>query len=80
MPHTSDELGQLAQSFDNSIALLEVRDAERSRAEMALAAASAETELLLACIPSVLIGLDSGGCITRWNRAAAATLESPPPP
>lgn len=75
VPHTSDELGQLAQSFDNTIALLEVRDAERSRAEMALEAASAETELLVACIPSVLIGLNSDGCITRWNRAAAATFE-----
>jgi len=72
--HTSDELGQLAQSFDETISLLEARDAERKKAEEALQVASAETELFLTCIPSILIGLDSAGCITRWNAAAVATF------
>jgi len=74
VPHTSDELGELAQSFDDTISLLEARDAERKKAEEALRVASAETELFLTCIPSILIGLDSLGCITRWNAAAAATF------
>jgi len=74
VPHTPDEVGQLARSFDETIALLEARDAERKKAEEALRVAHAETELFLTCIPSILIGLDSAGCITRWNAAAAATF------
>ena len=74
VPHTPDELGRLAQSFDDTISLLEARDAARKRAEEALRVASAETELFLTCIPSILIGLDSAGCITRWNAAAVATF------
>jgi signal transduction histidine kinase/HAMP domain-containing protein len=74
VPHTSDELGQLAQSFDDTISLLEARDAERKKAEEALRVASAETELFLTCIPSILIGLDSLGYINRWNAAAIATF------
>ncbi len=74
VPHTPDELGELAQSFDDTIALLEARDAERQKAEQALHVASAETELFLTCIPSILIGLDSSGRITRWNAAAASTF------
>jgi PAS domain S-box-containing protein len=74
VPHTSDELGQLAHSFDDTIALLEARDAGRKKAEEALRVAHAETELFLTCIPSILIGLDSAGRITRWNAAAVATL------
>jgi len=74
VPHTSDELGRLAQSFDDTISLLEARDAERKKAKEALHVAAAETELFLTCIPSILIGLDSAGCITRWNAAAVATF------
>jgi len=74
VPHTADELGQLARSFDDTIVLLEARDAERKKAEEALRVSSAETELFLACIPSILIGLDSAGRITRWNAAAVATF------
>ena len=36
LPHTDDELGQLAQSFDEMVALLGVRDIERRQAERAL--------------------------------------------
>jgi PAS domain S-box-containing protein len=74
VPHTSDELGELAKSFDDTIALLEARDAERRKAEEALRVASAETELFLKCIPSILIGLDASGAITRWNAAAVETF------
>ena len=74
LPHTPDEIGQLAQSFDNAISLLEARNAEGKKAEEALRVASAEKEMFLTCIPSIVIGLDSGGSITRWNAAAAATF------
>ena len=39
-----------------------------------LVTAHAETELFLECIPSILIGLDSAGRITRWNLAASQTF------
>ena len=74
VPHTDDETGQLAQSFDEAMELLQQRDGERRKAETALQLAHAETELFLACIPSILIGLDSAGCITRWNSAAVAAF------
>ena len=74
LPHTLDEMGRLAHSFDDTASLLEARDAARKQAEEALRVASTETELFLTCIPSILIGLDSAGCITRWNAAAAATF------
>jgi len=51
---------------------------ERLQAERKLQAAHAETELFLRSIPSILIGLDSKGRITRWNPTAAATLGVPP--
>jgi PAS domain S-box-containing protein len=44
---------------------------DRLLAERKLQAALAETELFLRSIPSILIGLDSEGRITRWNLTAA---------
>jgi PAS domain S-box-containing protein len=44
---------------------------ERLLAEHKLREASAETELFLQSIPSILIGLDAQGHIIRWNRSAA---------
>ena len=44
---------------------------DRILAEQRLQAAYAETELFLRSIPSILIGLDEEGCITRWNLTAA---------
>jgi signal transduction histidine kinase len=68
--HKADELGQFAQSFDEAMELLETRDAERKKAESDLLSAHAETEFFLACIPSIVIGLNSEGRIKRWNSAA----------
>lgn len=44
---------------------------DRLRAEQELQAAYAETELFLQSVPSILIGLNGEGQITRWNRSAA---------
>jgi PAS domain S-box-containing protein len=44
---------------------------DRLLAEQKLREASAETELFLQSIPSILIGLDAEGRITRWNQSAA---------
>jgi len=48
---------------------------DRIIAERKLQAAHAETELFLQSVPSILIGLDSQGRITRWNRAAAEVFQ-----
>jgi len=47
---------------------------DRIQAEQRLQAAHAETELFLQSIPSILIGLDGSGRITRWNATAAAVF------
>jgi PAS domain S-box-containing protein len=39
-----------------------------------LKAAQAETELFLRSIPSILIGVDARGRVTRWNRTATNTF------
>jgi PAS domain S-box-containing protein len=44
LPHTTDELGQLAKSFDEMASLLEIRDIERVRAEVELQEANDELE------------------------------------
>ncbi len=44
LPHSPDELGRLARSFDDMASLLETRDIERERAEEALNKAYAEME------------------------------------
>jgi len=44
---------------------------DRLLARQKLQDAAAETELFLESIPSILIGLDEQGRITRWNRSAA---------
>ncbi|HEY1264212.1 MAG TPA: PAS domain S-box protein, partial [Terriglobales bacterium] len=47
---------------------------ERLLAEQKLQAAYAETEMFLQSIPSILIGLDGQGRVTRWNLTAAKAL------
>lgn len=50
---------------------------ERERSEAALRAAHTESELFINSVPSILIGTDTRGRITRWNLAAATTFELP---
>ena len=47
---------------------------ERKRAEKALREAHAESELFINSVPSILIGTDTEGRITRWNVTAANTF------
>ena len=46
----------------------------RKHAESALRAAHAESELFINSVPSILIGTDAEGQITRWNLTAANTF------
>src|SRR5947209_10917407 len=41
-----------------------------SNAEQALRIAHEQAQQFINAVPSMLIGLDKSGCITRWNRAA----------
>ena len=50
---------------------------ERERSEAALRAAHTESELFINSVPSILIGTDTRGRITRWNLSAATTFELP---
>lgn len=47
---------------------------ERLLAERKVKAAHTETELFFHAIPSILIGLDGEGRVTRWNQTAAKVL------
>jgi PAS domain S-box-containing protein len=57
------------------------RTAELHKAKSDLAAANTEMEVFWRSIPSILVGVDTRGHITRWNAAAAkvfgASVESP---
>jgi PAS domain S-box-containing protein len=50
---------------------------ERERTDAALRVAHTESELFINTVPSILIGTDTQGRITRWNLAAATTFELP---
>lgn len=47
---------------------------KRKAAEDALRAAHAESELFINSVPSILIGTDAEGHVTRWNLTAATTF------
>ena len=59
----ADELGLLVDSFNEMLAQIEF-------AEDAIRSAHEESELFIKSVPSILIGTDAEGRITRWNRAA----------
>jgi PAS domain S-box-containing protein len=68
--HVHDELGLLVDGFNEMLAEIE-------GAEDALRAAHAESELFINSVPSILIGTDNAGNITRWNLAAATAFALP---
>lgn len=66
----ADEVGLLVDGFNEMLTQIEVAQSE-------LRAAHAESELFINSVPSVLIGTDSLGQITRWNSAAATVCGLP---
>ena len=68
--YAEDEVGLLVDGFNEMLTQIEF-------AESALRAAHAESELFINSVPSVLIGTDSLGQITRWNLAAATVFGLP---
>jgi PAS domain S-box-containing protein len=68
--YADDEVGLLVDGLNEMLRQIEV-------AQSALRAAHAESELFINSVPSVLIGTDSLGQITRWNSAAATVCGLP---
>jgi len=68
--YAADELGLLVDGFNEMLAEIEF-------AEGALRAGHAESELFINSVPSILIGTDSLGYVTRWNLAAATAFGLP---
>ena len=65
---------ELRRSHDELEARVHERTADLEARGRELTTAHAETELFLSSIPSILIGLDGAGRITRWNPTAAETF------
>lgn len=68
--YANDEFGILVDGFNEMLADIEF-------AANALRAAHAESELFINSVPSILIGTDSEGLITRWNSTAADVFGLP---
>lgn len=62
-----DEIGVLVEGFNEMLAQIKIT-------EDALRAAHAESELFINSVPSILIGTDRDGFITRWNQTAASVF------
>lgn len=61
------------REVDGVVVVLRVIE-DRIHAEEALRTAHAESELFINSVPSILIGTDTSGGITRWNQTAALTF------
>jgi PAS domain S-box-containing protein len=66
-----EQLRRHSEHLEHQVA---ARTAELQTVNGELVTAHGETELFLECIPSILIGLDLAGHITRWNLAASQTF------
>jgi PAS domain S-box-containing protein len=69
LPHTPDELGQLAASFDDMASLIEVRAAERKETGDALEEANRRLIAIIEFLPDATFVIDCGGKVLAWNRA-----------
>lgn len=58
---------QRTADLAHALNAMDEENVERRRAEESLQCLLAQTEQILASIPSILIGLDEGGCVTTWN-------------
>jgi len=65
--YAEDEVGLLVDGFNEMLGEIEF-------AEAALRAAHTESELFINSVPSILIGTDNAGTVTRWNLAAATVF------
>ncbi len=74
LPHTHDELGELAQSLDSMAELLEQRNLESKKAKEELISALRKNDLILNAAGEGIVGLDGKGTGTFVNPAAREML------
>src|SRR5208337_507204 len=69
LPHSSDEVGQLAKSFDAMPSLVEMRDIERKQAEEALRRSQRQLADIIEFFPDATFVINNEGIVIAWNRA-----------
>jgi len=69
LPHSSDEVGQLAKSFDAMASLVEMRDIERKQAEEALRRSQRQLADIIEFFPDATFVINNEGTVIAWNRA-----------
>ncbi len=69
LPHLSDEVGQLAKSFDAMASLVEMRDIERRQAEEALRRSQRQLADIIEFFPDATYVINNEGKVIAWNRA-----------
>ena len=69
LPHSSNEIGQLAKSFDDMASLIETRDIERKRADEALRKSEEMFRLLVENAPDAILA-QTQGTLVYVNPAA----------
>jgi PAS domain S-box-containing protein len=69
LPHTPDEMGRLAKSFDGMFAMLEARDFERKQMENELRESKAKLEAALASTIDAVFISDAEGRLIDFNDA-----------
>ncbi len=74
LPHSHDEFGKLAQSFDSMADLTEQRNLESKKAKEELISALCKNDLILNAAGEGIVGLDEKGTVTFANPAARAML------
>ncbi len=65
-----DEIGILYEEFNNMIKQIQIREAERDRAEAALRDSERKFRTISSAAQDAIIMIDSKGRVTYWNRAA----------
>ncbi len=72
LPHSPDEVGQLAKSFDAMASLVEMRDIERKQADEALRRSQRQLADIIEFLPDATFVINNEGTVIAWNRAMEA--------
>jgi len=67
---SSDEIGILTEAFNNMLSQIERRELDRQRDEEELGRLRNLLSNIINSMPSILVGVDTQGRVTHWNRQA----------
>ena len=67
---SSDEIGILTEAFNNMMSQIERRELDRQRDEEELGRLRNLLSNIINSMPSILVGVDTQGRVTHWNRQA----------